>query len=140
MLLPIQHIDPPCCWCTTDYFNLGFIKKYNLSWCQRRKFIFPILVLNMPYFYLLTFVYPKQYREGKISFFLTVGFISFSCFVSYGSLLIIINICVTWRIIAYFHLPSFFVNFWIFCLFKVGLTVDLHTVSKPCVLRWQFIK
>ena len=61
--------------------------------------------------------------------------------------LIVINRFFVWRRLASFHLPSFLVPCWIFCILvilgwspkKARLTVDLHTASKPFWWRWQLM-
>ena len=68
-------------------------------------------------------------------------------YLSSGRRLSMINNCFVWRCLASFHLPSFFVPCWIFCILvilgwslkKARLTVYLHTSSKPFWWRWQLM-
>ena len=88
----------------------------------------------------------------KSSFHLCFCIIFFSilkCTYSFssGSWLSMINHCFVWRRLVFFHLPSFFIPCWIFCIFvildesikKSRLTVDLHTASKQLWWKWQLM-
>ena len=134
------------CWGrTTDLFDMNLVKEYKLGGCQWRKLGFIVIGWYMPYFRLFPFVLSKQYGEGEISRFSSLFMHNiFSIMICTYSLsserrLSMINHCFVWRCLASFHLPSFLVPCWIFCILvilgwslkKARLTVDLHTASKP---------